>query len=74
MLQADGYWTYTCRCEACLEPIDYCVPKRTTDPVDGYNHTAFAAYVGMMRPTWSDCERCGRMTLQTPIAYERAKP
>lgn len=68
---SDEVWTYTTRCECCEEMIDYVVPKQTDGDPDKYTHAGFVAYVETMRPQrWLDCERCGRMTLQTVVAYE----
>lgn len=66
------HWTYTTRCECCGELIDYVVPKKTDATPDEYTYGGFAAYVQTReRQQWLDCEQCGRMTLQTLVAYER---
>ncbi len=68
----DCYWTYTTRCECCGDMSDLVVPKMNADKTnDGYTHEGLAAYVeGLSRNQWIDCGKCGRITLQTVVAYE----
>jgi hypothetical protein len=64
------FWTYTARCEACSQRIDYLVQKKNSSN-DGYTYAGFAAYVQTMpAKRWLHCEKCDRISLQTLVAYD----
>ena len=71
---SEDCWIYTTRCACCDGFLDYTVAKRTEPGSgEGFTYEGFSSIVRMHEsPGFRDCETCGRMTLQTIVAFEHA--